>query len=265
MMATYPLKRVARQHVNADHHRRMRIASHALSIALPSPPDSPGWTKPGDTWPMFLNDSLSCCAESAAALISLHLSRVAQGAPIIWPDAAVEKLYEDCAGYVPGKPATDVGTVMPVLNERMTALGMSIGLQAPEVWTRTFPIDHTDITTIRRAIALFGAVNLGWNVTQSMMNNVDSGIFDNTTPGAPSIGGHDAIGADYVMRSGVLCLKVPTWTRLLTVSEATVLSQVEEAYIVVSRQHWLRANGQTPVGETFMQALQIAESMAAPE
>lgn len=241
-------------------HEGILLTARALA-ALPPPPDHTTWTKPGDAWPMFCNDTVGCCTAAAKALMALHTSRIAQAA-ITWPDASVLALYKATSKWdgVPGS-ASDVGAVMADVFERMATVGRGIGLQAPEVITRGLGIDHTDLDMLCRAIAAFGGIDCGWMLSNAMAESTN-GRWDYVSA-SPIEGGHDAILVDYRTVAGKREFLARTWTEGFWVSEECVLHNMDEAWICASREHWTRVNGLTPTGDTFDEALAYATRLAA--
>jgi hypothetical protein len=72
--------------------------------------DTVDWAAPvNGQWKPFLNGRLGCCLEAACANAVLAWSTI-NGHPIVIKDEAVERFYENAAGYVHGDPKTDQGS-----------------------------------------------------------------------------------------------------------------------------------------------------------
>jgi hypothetical protein len=236
----------------------IRMSSRAFS-KLPPAPANTNWVKPSDTFPMFANDTVGCCTFTTQGIITLQESRIAQ-AEIIWPDSAILAGYKACGNWdgIPGS-ASDVGLVIRDVINHMTTVGQDIGLQAKEMLTLGYGIDHTDPEMIARCVWKFGSCNLGWMLNKSMAESVN-GRWD-YDPNSPFYGMHNAPAVDVRTVNGKREFLIATWTEKFWTPAATIINCTDEAWCNFSREHWLRINSLTPLGEDFEECLQYASAM----
>jgi hypothetical protein len=179
------------------------------------------------SWPMFENDQLGDCVEAAMGHVAELLSKMGQGTEVTITDNDVIKVYEDVAGYRPGDPSTDRGTVM---------------LDALNYWRKTGIAGHKILgfaafnpksyTEWKAAIALFGVAFVGVALPLSAQAQTGPGkewkVTTTTGGGAPgSWGGHGIPFFDY-SRYEVDCI---TWGFRQRASWPWVGTYCDEAYV----------------------------------
>lgn len=233
------------------------LSSLLAGVQLPTPPRELDNTEhlPDDLG-MFLNNELGDCAEAGFFHGVQVWSQVAQGSELTVPDNTVRQLYQDGAGYVPGQPDTDRGTV---LQELLTYL-MQTGALMPDGTRHKIlgfiEVDPTNQTHLDIVTAEFGAVYLGFNVPTYLMQllTAPGSVWD--VPGSSGIpsdadqtsdGGHCVLSASYrADRSRGIAswgskdyrMTQPFWAR-----------RVDECYAIFDPL-WREKTGKTPLGLT---------------
>lgn len=93
-------------------------------------------------------------------------------------------------------------------------------------------VDHTDPEAVRAAVAVFGSVLLGVNLTQAQRGQTPDGVWDGV-PGSPAWGGHAVLAGSYNLDF----VEVVTWGRRVRCTNAFLASQLDEAWVVVWPEH----------------------------
>ena len=234
--------------------RTLKIVDFLDRDKLPPTPAEFRWSPKVRSWPMYMNDRLSCCVEAATGH-AIQGWTAAAGAPITPNSPDVERMYEACGGYVPGNPSTDNGTNMLAAMKYWRKTGM-----AGQKIKAFASANYLNLNAVRETIFLFCGMNVGVQMpitaqTQSVWQVVDGGA--NSIPG--SWGGHDVWAIDYNAIGPV----VVTWGKLIQVTWAFWVKYVDETYAIIS---WDFVNAQTHLtgGGLKLQALDNAiEAVAA--
>jgi hypothetical protein len=218
--------------------KTLHLSKYMLATAPAAPPTA-GWEHliPATGWQMFDNDSIGDCTCACAAHMVMNWT--SNTGTLVTPKVAdVVKLYSEAGGYVPGDPSTDNGAAITDVLEIWQKTGL--GSDKIDGWAQ---IDFANIETVRQAIYLFGAVNVGVNLP-----NVAETQFENGQPWeleaddggiagghcVPVFGYNEAIGGTAV-----------TWGRTQPFSWAWWVKYVEEAYVTISMD-WLKASTVAP-------------------
>lgn len=203
-----------------------------------TPPASADWSKTIANWGVLLNDKLGCCV-AAGALHSQQLFEFdAQGVGTTFTDDQCLTMYEAISGYVPGKPATDVGATL----QSGLAYWQKQGLDGYKLDAYA-QIDHTNLNLVRSCIALFGTVYAGFNVPQSAMQQFQAGQPWSLVPSSPIVGGHCVPLTAYDSQS----FSCVSWGRIQRMSVPFLQRLFDEMWVPVDND-WMQKNGKTPSG-----------------
>jgi len=220
-----------------------------LSRYLASVPPSPlkvywEYKVPADQWNMFGNDSIGDCT-CACIAHTLMCATIHTGSMVVPTVEEVVAAYSAITGYVPGDPSTDQGAAIPDVLEYWRKTGIA-GHQIL-AWAE---VDQTNIEEVRQAIWLFGGVNVGISVYQSMEEQFDQGkAWDQ--PSGQNLGGHSVPLFGYG-RDGCTCV---TWAKLQQMGWGTFSKICSEAYAVVT-QDWVdKLSGKSYSGFDISQLL----------
>lgn len=234
-----------------DTHPRLKLASH-LAAELPAPPAAVNWGSAVADWPMYGNDRAGDCVEAEQGHHEQVLSLVGSGIEVTVPEQAVIKAYEDIAGYVPGDPATDVGTNIQDAMGYWRKTG--VGGHRIDAFAQVNQSDMREVTT---AIALLGPLSIGVDLPQSAMDQFNAGQeWDVVAHDGGILGGHCIIITGYDPQG----LYGVSWGQPVRLTYAFWARYVSEAWVVVSRE-WVNARtGLDPegvdlsgLGDEFMQ------------
>ena len=143
---------------------------------------------------MMDNDTLGDCVYACTGHLTEQQTYNGQGAEYEVADAAVLNAYEAWAGYVPGNPSTDQGDTIQHGLEWLLAPQPGYGGHLIAVDAQVNASNHAQVQT---AISEFGAVVIGIEVYQSMMNEFNAGQPWTPPAGGQALGGHCVLVAGY--------------------------------------------------------------------
>ena len=215
--------------------RSLQLKSY-FKESLQPPPLEIHWPNP-DPLGMLLNDQLGCCAIAGPCHAEM-VWRQTNGIYFFPTDADVLAAYEAVGGYVEGDPSTDQGcNLLEVLKywKNTGIAGRKIGAFAE--------VDFHDIEQLKRSIALFGTVIVGWALPASLDDNAT--IW---TPPPNSLGanapqdGHCTILSGY-SQDGIL--DNITWGEKIGATFSYVPYCMDECWVAFSND-WLMNPNEAP-------------------
>lgn len=214
------------------------LTPDALAGALPDVPARVfrEYKVPENGWGMYGNDTIGDCTCAAKAHIIMLMT--AHTGKIFIPDPAeVIKMYSAISGYDPVTGQNDNGCMMTdVLNYMQTT-----GLQGHKIlgWAQ---VDHTSAIRLRQGVYVFGAVDTGFQVPQSAMDQFQAGQVWTPEQGSPIQGGHDVpyFGDG---RNGYSCL---TWAKNQKLTNGFETAYTDEAYVLLTKDWLNNADGLAP-------------------
>lgn len=220
-------------------HRKTLKATRYMA-QVPAPPEKVyrEYKIPPGMWEMFANDSLGDCTCAAIAHM-LMLVTAHTGTMVVPTVDEVVKVYSAVSGYVPGDDSTDNGAAISDVLDYWQTQGISghkiLGWAA---------IDPTDIVAVKKAIWIFGGIDIGVNLPNIAMTQLNSGQPWDVVPDDGGIdGGHSVPNFGYGSQ-GTNCI---TWGQRQGMSWEWFAKYADEAYAVIT-QDWMDAQGKTPSG-----------------
>ncbi|HEY2410928.1 MAG TPA: hypothetical protein VGI40_01720 [Pirellulaceae bacterium] len=216
---------------------RMPFARYAA--APPSPPASIDYSGPArnSLSRVYLNDQLGCCVISCMAHVEGVLTANA-GSERIFTDTEITALYSAIGGYVPGNPNTDQGC------DEQTALAywQNHGAGDDKI-IGSLALDPTNPTEYRTAIWLFENAVYGIPLPDKWLRNPQPGfVWDQ---GRPDPNNGHCIAAFGYNAQGTL---VDSWGMLGQLTDAAHRVDVQEMYVVLSKNSLARASQKAPNG-----------------
>jgi len=218
---------------------------------LPAPPSKTYWEYLVKQYPMMLNNTLGCCVFACGGHMVQNWT-AHTGTLVTLPDADILAAYEAVGGYVPGNPATDNGAAITdfLAYWQKTPFG---GVTIPG-WAA---VDYTNLTSVKQAIYIFGALDIGFQVPNSAMTQFQNGqVWDVVTPDGGNAGGHSVCVLGYGA-DGFACI---TWGQIQYMTNAFFSAYVDEIYAILTPQ-WIKSTSLSPSGfdmaalQTDLQAL----------
>jgi len=162
------------------------------------------------------------------------------GSMITPADTAIEKLYEDAAGYIPGDAASDDGSDETELTNWLMAHTFDNQQMMAHAPVRIRYTDH-----IKWTIQKYGGIRFCIQLPQSAEDQFDRGLPWDVVPNDGGIlGGHDILGTHYI---GDQFFAV-TWGKLIPVTLAFLRRYLFEAHAEVWST-WLTASHRTLLGD----------------
>lgn len=239
------------------------FSKHAA--ALPPPPASSNWSAEVGSWGMLANNQVGNCVWAAILHMILQQASYAQAPAKPRPPTAAEAIsvYSAATGYVPGRPATDLGTYMMGKGgaaEFWTNTGVKCGgvLNKPQA---ILQVSTKDTTEWRQAIHIFGSMLVGIALPQSI-ENAEEPPFVWSDPSGPSAGGHEIIVTGYLTVANGVLYEIVSWGQVFRVTEAFLLATIDEALCVYDRVS-LDARGVSPAGLSEAVLLADMDSLRA--
>lgn len=184
---------------------------------------------PVSGWGMYDNDRVGDCTCASPAHIRM-LDTVHTGTMVTPDPGAILAMYSAVSGYDPATGENDNGAaITDVLNYWQTK-----GIEGNKIlgWVQ---IDHTNIERVKQAMYLFSAVNIGFNVPSSAMDQFNRGqAWDVVNrPGAIE-GGHCVPLFGY----GAVGDSCVTWGKRQEMTWNFFMKYCDEAYAIIN-QDWI--------------------------
>ena len=234
---------------------RLALAPFLDYRTLPPLPESVDYLAAvgDDNWPMYLNDEYGDCTVAAEAhQLEAWAAASSAGRRVVRvSDADVLAAYSRVSGFDPVTGAHDDGAVMQDTLEdwQRHGLGGHKILAFAEVNVR-------DLAEVYAALAIFGQLYVGLNVTRSAVDQFNAGSPWDTVPDDDGgvLGGHAVnVGAAWreFRRDAdglVRPFKLVTWGRVVAMTPTFWTRYVEEAWVAVSPEWLDSATGRSPAG-----------------
>ncbi|HWB38578.1 MAG TPA: hypothetical protein VHA75_21370 [Rugosimonospora sp.] len=227
---------------------RLKLRPH---LAVPAaPPATVDWHSRVESWPLYGNDVIGDCTAAMVAHAVQNTSTYGDGETVTVPEDDVVAAYSRVSGYKPGHPETDRGAVLQDVyaDWRRNGIAGHKALAFAEV-------DPSDVAEVQTAINTFGGVGVGMVVTETMMNDFNTGRGWART-GGRSLGGHAVVAVGYDQDG----LDVVTWGQLIRMSWSVWRRTVDEAWIAVVPEWVNDQSGLSPLG---VDLYGLGEAMAA--
>lgn len=211
--------------------RALRLGSYLQPANIPDHPDQLNYL-PGFTgWQVLGNDKYGDCVAVAVANNRAEITAVLTGAPH-YP--SLDEVLAFYRTQNPGFPGQDAGMDMQQACEALTKVGIA-GVKA----LGFAKVDHTNHEQLKAAIAVFGSVLVGVNVTQANMDGFDAGarVWD-AQSGSADVGGHAMHSGGYGHSGDAPGeLKSITWAAEIGLTDRFWVHQIEEAWAVIWPEH----------------------------
>jgi hypothetical protein len=196
---------------------------------------------------MMCNDRLGDCADAGFFHALQVWTGNAASSVLTVPDATVQQLYSDNAGYVPGDPSTDNGTDLQSLLTFLTNTGALMPDGTREKIIGFVEVDPQNANDLNLVTAECGLIYLGFNVPQYLEQLEAPGSVWDVQPGGNNtiVGGHCVISGQYAATGnrGITSWGSPGYC----MTPAFWSANVDECYGIIT-QRWVEATGKTPWG-----------------
>lgn len=195
---------------------------------VPDPPVSAGWLSDAIEWPMYGNDTIGDCTCAAVGHVINQLTYYGGGTEYMVTLAHVIAMYSAITGYNPKDPNTDTGAYC----QDVLAYWRKTGLEGHRIVAYA-SVDPSDMTAVHQAIAMFGQVYIGFNVTQAAEDAFDAGKVWDVKKGSRNLGGHCVPMGGYDATKKTL--SGVTWAEVFTMTEAYWKQNVDEVWVVLDQ------------------------------
>jgi hypothetical protein len=233
--------------------RGMDVRPMSAVATLPPAPLTFDWSTsaPKTMAQMFLNNAQGDCCIAGKARIKGVSTGAATGHEVVLTDAAVEAMYSQDGGYVPGDPSTDQGCNEQVCLTDAVANGVPIGGTKYFDWVA---VDPASVTTYTAMLYRFGNLYYGLELVSEWADDFTPGmLWDTGTPNENY--GHCVPGvARVALPGGGYATKVATWASYALLTDAASKDVVGaaggELYCILSPD-WYNPAGYSPLGFHF--------------
>lgn len=212
--------------------RRSLALSSYMDMGQVAYPAKMAWERPID-YGMLANDSVGDCVIAGHYHLRMNWRAVAQaGNPLTVTDQQALTDYSAITGYNPADPNTDQGTNMT------DALAYYKDQYAT--------LDLQNVEQVKASIFLFGGVLIGFNVPQSMVDQLNAGQdpdWSYSPTDKASGEGHCVMPIGYG-RDGLALI---SWGKIYRTSWEFWLAWVDEGYMLASPE-WIKQSGTSPSG-----------------
>lgn len=209
---------------------RLRLSRY-LTGAVPAHPAAADYLARLSGWEMLGNDTQGdCVAVTWSNLRRLTTSYLST--EFYPPLPMVEQIY---ATQNPG--GADNGMSIQTLLSYLVKTGGPDGAKA----VGFAAVDYTNPEEVKAAIAIFGAVWVGFDVIQANLDEFSAGEPWDYASGSPDVGGHSVLVGGYGAESGPAALggdeKFITWAQETSFTDLFWSKCVQECWVVIWPEH----------------------------
>ena len=207
-----------------------KLSAYLDKPKLPVPPKVFGHQAlVSGAWDMFGNDQYGDCVFAGAAHETMLWCREAGAAPS-FTDAAVLSDYSTVTGFDPAKPDTDQGTDMTAAASYRRKIGIVDAAGRRHTIDAYLAIKPGDVTELKAAAYLFGAIGVGIRFPGSAMDQFNAGKPWSVVSRSSVEGGHyipciGFDGADFL---------VVTWGKVQRATPGFLKKYCDEALAYIS-------------------------------
>jgi len=191
------------------------------------------WAEAVDAWPVLANDEVGCCTCTGIGHACICWS-AADGHPSMLTGQQIIDAYRKISGYDPARPETDRGAYM--LDAAKLYCNEGIGGHVGEAFAE---IDRDDVTTMMRALDVFGVLYCGFGLPSTIRNE---SIWSDTSAPKYSLGGHALV----LVRRTPYVWEGITWGRRQQMTPNFVSKYLDEMYVLVPRYDWTGPDDLSP-------------------
>jgi len=215
---------------------RIRLA-RSLTGAVPDHPAAADWLASLGGWQMLGNDQWGDCVSVTWSNLR-RLTTAVLTSEFYPPLAQVEAFYKT---QNPGFPSQDDGMDIQSALSYLVKTGGPDGVKA----LGFAAVDYTSPAEVKAAIAIFGAVWVGCDVTAANEDEFDAGQPWDYVSGSPDVGGHSVLAGGYGTGPAGSPPQLGGDEKFITWAEETSFTdrmwgrQVSECWAVIWPEHLL--------------------------
>lgn len=191
------------------------------------------WAEPVDVWPTLGNLEVGCCTCTGIGHGIVCWS-ANDGHPSMPTTQQIIDAYKKISGYDPTRPETDRGAYM--LDAAKLYCGEGIGGHVGEAFAE---IERDDVTTMMRALDIFGVLYCGFGLPTTIRNE---SIWSDTSAPKYSLGGHAMV----LVRRSPYVWEGITWGHRQQMTHNFLSRYLDEAYVLVPRYDWTGPDNLSP-------------------
>lgn len=212
--------------------KRALMLADLLTGVVPATPTAVDHFAKVPDWDLGRNDQFGTCGPTSVANSLRLVTKDLTGTMVTVTFDDIADLYRRSGNpkFDPATGADDNGVDMQTMLEALVSGG--IGGHKPLAFAKIAP---TDMDTLDKAIAIFGAVNLGLSLTVAQQRQK---VWSHVAGSAPW-GGHAVLAGRYVDPAGTAADRsgVITWATVMDMDRGFVNSQEDEAWVIIWPEH----------------------------
>lgn len=206
-------------------------------------------------WGMLGNDEVGDCVFAGAGHETMILTAQGSGSPTDFSTVNTLADYSAVTGYVPGRPATDQGTIVREAMRFRRKHGVLDANGERHKIGAYLRLDVTDLEQLYVATYLFSAVGIGIEFPRSAMQQFNRHEPWDVVPDSPIESGH-------YIPSVARPLTIVTWAAEHSMTEAFYERYADEAWAFVSREMLDPETGRSPEGLKLGQLIKALDQTA---
>jgi hypothetical protein len=210
----------------------LRLANYLTGVVPAHPAAADHFSRVTD-WGMFENDRFGVCGPTSVANMVKMVTKYLGGNEVTVTQDDVFALYRLCnPDFDPVTGAGDNGVDM----KQMLSFLVKNGIGGRKALAFA-AVDTSNLDEVRAAISLFGGVLLGVDLEVAQQNQTNAGLWDYSP--SSEWGGHAILAGFYTSDSspGREDIAVVTWAEVVGTTDVFAVHQLQEAYVVVWREH----------------------------
>ena len=212
--------------------KRAIMLADLLTGVVPATPVAADHFAKVPSWDLGRNNQFGTCGPTSVANSLRLVTQCLTGtmATVTFDDIADLYRRSGNPGFDPATGADDNGVIMQTMMEALVSGG--IGGRKPLAFAKIAP---TDMDTLDKAIAIFGAVNLGLTLTVAQRKQR---VWSHVVGSAPW-GGHAVLAGRYTNPAGEAADRagIITWATAVDMDRGFVKAQEDEAWVVIWPEH----------------------------
>lgn len=220
---------------------KFRLSKYLDKTVLPKPPKEFGHETLVSNYGTLGNDQWGDCVLAGGDHETMLWNAVAKH-PVKFTDKNALADYSAITGFNPNDPNSDQGTDMQVAASYRRKTGLIDASGKRHKVAAYLAITAGDVTELKTAMYLFGAVGVGIEFPASAMDQFNAGKPWSVVSRSPIEGGHYIPGCAY--RGGQIV--VVTWGKLQRMTEGFYKKYCDESVAYVSEE--MLTSGKSPEG-----------------
>jgi len=241
-----------------DPRRLAEVIPLTLTGVVPAHPTTVDHLGQVRGWVLGGNDRFGTCGPTSVANDAVQSWRYLLGEDVTVADADVFDLYRRSGnpGFDPATGDGDDGVDMTVMLDALVSGGITVThadgkreVVKPLCYAKFNP-QNPDL--VRAVVSIFGGSLFGVDLEQAQQAQTEAGLWDSSQ--SPEWGGHAILGGGYTSQKTGRDVLVVTWAEVIGTTDAFMLHQLQEAFVLVWPALWTHPVFQAGVDQAALAA-----------